>query len=128
MYEHEPKAQPLTLAFIGYDEGQTRRYFVEFARVNSDQVSRFDDRAGCILLMDGTVVRRVHHDRNRLMGYRFDQVIVAVDRRGVYNWPEERFVLMREVYERTLRSCIPDQFLTIVYDLDSEVIRDERSD
>lgn len=125
MCEHEPKPQPLTLAFIGYNEEQTRRYFAEFAKANADQVSRFNDRAGWVLLMDGTVVRRVHYDRNRLMGCQFDQVIVAVDRRGVYNWPEERFVLMREVYERTSRSCVPDQFLTIVYDLDSEVIHDE---
>jgi hypothetical protein len=125
MCEHELKSQPLTLAFIGCNEEQTRRYFAEFAKANADQVSRFNDRAGCVLLMDGTVVRRVHYDRNRLMGCQFDQVIVAVDRRGVYNWPEERFVLMREVYERTSRSCVPDQFLTIVYDLDSEVIHDE---
>ena len=59
------------------------------------------------------------------MGCQFDQVIIAVDWRGVYNWPEERFVLMREVYERTSRSCVPGQFLTIIYDLDSEVVHDE---
>ncbi len=125
MYEHEPKLQPLTLAFIGCNEDQTRRYFAEFAKMNADQVSCFDDYAGRILLTDGTVIRRVHNNRDHLMGCQFDQVIVAVDRRGVYGWRLERFPLLHEVYNRTLRSCVPDQFLTIVYDLDSEVIHDE---
>lgn len=121
-YEMEPR--PLKLAFIGYDEGQTRQYFAEFAKVNSDQVSNFHARDGRILFKDGTVVCRVRYDRNRLMGCQFDQVIVAVDGRGVYSWPEERFDLMCNVRERMSRSCVPDQFLTIIYDLDSEVKAD----
>lgn len=126
MYEHEMEPRPLKLAFIGYDEEQTRRFFAEFAKVNSDQVSNFHERNGRILFKDGTVVHRVHHARGCLIGCHFDQVIVAVDRRGVYNWPEERFVLMHEVRERMSRSCVPDQFLTIIYDLDSEVKADDR--
>ena len=117
MYEHEPKPQPLTLAFIGYNEAQTRQHFIEFARVNTDQVSHFDDREGRIRLTDGTLILRVPNDRHRLIGCRFDQVIVAVDRRGVNSWPEERLVLMGKVYERTLCSRVPIQFITIIYNL-----------
>jgi hypothetical protein len=125
MYEHEPKPQPLTLAFIGYNEEQTRRYFVEFARVNSDQVSYFNDREGRIRLTDGTLILRAPNDRNRLMGCRFDQVVVAVDARGLREWSDARCELLNAVRERMWCSCIPRRFLTIVYDLSSKVIPNE---
>lgn len=125
MYEHEPKPQPLTLAFIGYNEGQTRRYFVEFARANTDQVSHFDEREGRIRLTDGTLILRVSNDPKRMMGRRFDQVIVAVDSRGFCGWSNARRELLNAVCERMWCSCIPMQFLTIIYDLDSEVIHCE---
>lgn len=126
MCEREPKPQPLTLAFIGYNEGQTRQYFAEFAKVNADQISHFDDRAGCIRFTDGTCIYRVSDNPFRLMGRRFDQLIVALDRRGVNAWPWRRDRLLDAVHERMLMSCVPDRFLTIVYDLDSEVILNDR--
>lgn len=117
--------KPLTLAFIGYNEEQTRRHFVEFARVNTDQVSDFDDREGRIRLTDGTLILRVPNDRHRLIGRRFDQVIVAVDSRGFRNWSGARRELLNAVCARMWCSCVPMKFLTIIYDLDSEVIHDE---
>lgn len=122
MYEHEMEPRPLSLAFIGYNEEQTRRYFAEFAKVNADQVSHFDGRAGLIYLVDGTRIHRVSDNPSRLMGCRFDQLIVALDRRGVSAWPWLRGRLLDAVHERMSMSCVPDRFLTIVYDLDSEVI------
>lgn len=125
MYDCEVELRPLTLAFVGYNEDQTRRYFAEFAKVNADQVLHFDDRTGLICLVDGTCIRRVSDNPFRLVGCRFDQLIVALDRRGVNAWPRRRGRLIDAVCERMSMSCVPDRFRTIVYDLDSEVIHDE---
>ena len=109
----------LHIAFIGYDERQTRIYFEELAVVNADQVARFDRRQGRILLRDNTEITLVSSDPRFLCGRRFDQTIVADDRRRLLplkRWPE-----LVELNRCMSRSEVPEEFRWITYDLDAEV-------
>lgn len=117
------KPFPLTLAFIGFDEAQTRRYFAEFANVNADQVLDFDDLRGCIRLRDGTLIRRISDTPFRVMGCHYDQIIVADDSCRAYKWPMARWKLLFELCSRLSGFLVSEQAL-IYYDLHSEV--DER--
>lgn len=108
----------LKIAFIGYNEKQTNLYFREFAKVNADQVARFDQRAGRILLKDGTEITRVSSNPVFLKGRRFDQVIFADD---------SRFEGLRrrgpEVYALTMccaGSVVPEEFRWEFYFLDED--------
>lgn len=107
----------LNIAFIGYDERQTRIYFEELAVVNADQVARFDRRQGRILLRDGTQITLVSPAPGFLPGHRFDQVIVADDRRRlvfIKRWPE-----LAELERCTAQSPVPEEFRLLIYDLDA---------
>ena len=117
------KPFPLILAFIGFDEAQTRRYFAEFANVNADQVLDFDDLRGCIRLRDGTLIQRVPNNPFHVMGHHYDQIIVADAGRRVHKWPMRRWELLFELCNRLSGFLVSEQAL-IYYDLDSEV--DER--
>lgn len=112
----------LTLAFIGYNEEQTRRYFDEFCTINYDQIW-FDGRRvhlGMVELLDGTQIYRVPSDRHKIVGLRPDQIVVACDRRGVGAWPEEQ----RDTLWHLIRWLASDKVSTerslITYDLDWE--------
>ncbi len=108
----------LNIAFIGYDERQTRIYFEELAVVNADQVARFDRRRGQILLRDGTQITLVSSAPDFLPGRRFDQVIVADDRRRlvfIKRWPE-----FAELERCMDQSPVPEEFRLLLYDLDAE--------
>ena len=107
------------IAFIGWTEEMTRRYLEDLAVVNADQVYRFDRRNGRVILKDGTTITRVLPVPEFLHGRRFDQVIVADDRRlnvVVTRWPE--LVALRRCMER---SEVPTAFQWQFYDLDAKV-------
>lgn len=110
------KNRPLVIAFIGYNEKQTNTYFREFAEVNADRVARFDQRAGRILLKDGTEITRVSSDPVFLKGRRFDQVIFADDCRfmGVYRRGPEVYALNM----CCAGSVVPEEFRWQFYLLD----------
>ena len=106
------------IAFIGYNEEQTRRYLEDLAVVNADQVYKFDRRNGRVILKDGTTITRVLPVPEFLHGRRFDQVIIADDRRFdvvVTRWPE--LVALRRCMEQ---SEVPPVFRWLHYDLDAE--------
>jgi hypothetical protein len=112
--------QPLKIAFIGYDAKQTSRYFEQFAVDNVEQVRRFDRQRGYITLKDGTEIKSMAYIDTRAMdGRRFDQVIIADDRRLE--------ILRRRCAElRVLDSCcscsdVPAEYRYQHYDLDAEV-------
>lgn len=107
------------LAFIGYNEEQTRRYLEDLAVVNADQVRRFDRRSGQILMKDGTTITAVKPVPEFLCGRWFDQVIVADDRRmRVY---EKRYPEMLALSHCMEFSSVPAHFRWQFYDLDAEV-------
>lgn len=104
------------IAFIGWNEEQTRRYLEDLAVVNADQVYRFDRRNGRVILKDGTTITRVLPVPEFLKGRRFDQVIVADDRRlGIVfrRGPE-----LEELDRCMSTSIVPEHFRWLFYDLD----------
>lgn len=111
---------PLRLAFIAYNEAQTRWYFKEFRWVNRDQVEVYSELLGKILLKDGTIIQRVPASLHTLDGLHFDQIIVARDRRGEYVWSQHRIELLHELMRRMTCGRVPAEYAVIYYDLDSE--------
>ena len=107
------------IAFIGYNEAQTRTYLCDLARVNADQVRYFAPRNGLVILEDGTTITAVKPVPEFLRGRRFDQVIVADDRR--MNVFGRRAPEMRELDRCMAGSRVPEDFRWQLYDLDAEV-------
>lgn len=106
----------LRIAFIGYDEKQTRTYFREMAELNWKQISMRNLRLGYIVLLDGTEIIRVS-PAVRHVNAHFDQVIIADDRRK-----------RCEIENRALFAClalnmsgspVPPEFRWQHYDLDA---------
>ena len=108
----------LKIAFIGYDEKQTRTYFRELAELNRDQIKLCDLRQGRIVLLDGSEIYRVTPGSRCYYMY-LDQVIVADDRRRM------RFVNrgrdLAALAYNLVRSRVPPEFQWQHYDLDAEV-------
>ena len=107
------------IAFIGYNEEQTHRYLEDLAVVNADQLRIFNRRCGIVELMDGTIITAVKPVPEFLCGRRFDQVIVADDRR--MNVLGRRAPEMRELDRCMAGSIVPEHFRWQLYDLDAEV-------
>ena len=109
---------PYNIAFIGWNEEQTCRYLEDLARVNADQVHRFDKRRGCVTLKDGTTITAVKPVPEFLYGRRFDQVIVADDRR--LNVIDRRYPEIVALDHSMANSIVPVHFRWQLYDLDAE--------
>ena len=118
----------LNLVFIGYNEEQTRRYFKEFIESNKDQVQDYPLTRNtatswicptAVWLTDGTWIRRVPSEIARLAGLRFDQIIVACDRRGVWNWPDERLELLQHLYRNAQRRQVLEEDTVLIYEIDA---------
>ena len=107
------------IAFIGYNEEQTRRYLEDLAIVNADQVYSVDRRSGCVTLKDGTTITAVKPVPEFLYGRRFDQVIVADDRR--LNIIDRRYPEIVALDRCMADSIVPVHFRWQIYDLDAEV-------
>lgn len=107
----------LNIAFIGYNTAQTYTYFQEFIACNIDQISRYNSTTGFIIFKDGTQIYRVSGHPESIKGRRFDQILVAKDRR-TYVGDVQTEVRLR-VYNR-LTSQVPEHLEIIIYDLDSE--------
>lgn len=119
----------LTLVFIGYNEEQTRRYFKEFIEINKDHVQDYPLTRNTatswvcptsVRMKDGTLIRRAPNSLTGMSGLRFDQVIVAADRRGTAGWTAHRQEMLWELGVRRSRWLVDDEFGFIYYDLDSE--------
>lgn len=105
------------IAFIGYNEEQTRRYLEDLVKVNNDQVLHFSRRDGIVYLMDGTKITAVKPVPEFLRGRQFDQVIVADDRR--LNVFERRYPEIMELGHRMVGSQVPECYRWQLYDLDA---------
>lgn len=108
---------PLKIAFIGYSQRLTRQHFEEFAWDNREQIRRADYIKGRIELRDGTIIIRMDAHKVRRDGYRFDQIIVADDRRGyVYS---ARYDDIRWLVCTCSCSIVPQEFRMLFYDVDA---------
>ena len=109
--------KPLVLAFIGWNEECTRRYFRLFANDNAEQIYHADHDRGVLRFYDGSVVRRISLSWvGRLDGYRFDQIILADDSRLMMK--EYRCSELRELNYRCCCSNVPEEFRYIHYNID----------
>ena len=106
----------LKIAFIGYDEKQTRTYFREFAELNREQIRLCDLRQGCIVLLDGSEIYRVTPGSRCYYMY-LDQVIVADDRRRMCSINRRRD--LAALSYNLMRSKVPPEFQWQYYDLDA---------
>ena len=108
----------LEIAFLGYNEEQTRQFFKQFAEDNRDQVHGCNFTQGYMQLKDGTKIRRVSADPAWIRGRRFDQVIVADDLR--YHTFFNRWDELEELERRCAGSVIPEEFCVQFYIIDEE--------
>ena len=106
------------IAFIGYNETQTRLYFDDFVKQNIEQVQVLDLKNGILTLKDGTIITTVKPVPEFYRGRKFDQVIVADDHRGLVT--QRRFPELWELERCMESSVVPHLFRWILYDLDAE--------
>ena len=108
----------LRIAFIGYDEKQTRTYFREMAELNREQVAFRDLSQGRIVLSDGTEIYRVS-PATQFFNLYLDQVIIADDRRRRCQVARHRE--LASLSHSLIRSRVPPEFQWQHYDLDAEI-------
>ena len=109
---------PLVIAFIGYNERLTRVFFEEFTWDNRDQIASADYVRGRVKLHDGTYIVRIDAGKAGRDGYRFDQIIVADDRRR--NAYVNRRCELMWLEHQCACSLVPEEFRFQFYDVDAE--------
>lgn len=108
----------LRIAFLAWDTRAADRYLEQLVADNADQVKRYIMRH-TVILWDGTEISRISvSDPVALRGRRFDQVIIADDRRL-------QVLLHRQPILRALADCcrasfVPEEFRFQIYDPDAE--------
>lgn len=108
---------PLRIAFIGYNFKLTWLYFDQMVYANKEPGSRYYRIAGVLYLPDGTEIHRISTPYPAdLRRWRFDQVILADDRR--MNILEARADFLAVLRQCMACSIIPEEFRWLVYDLD----------
>lgn len=110
---------PLQIAFIGFDRKQTMEHFKEFAAINHDDIESYSPETKKIILHDSTTIHAITGYSDTL-GKWFDQVVIAVDRRGIRNWTMKQISLLDYVLDKTSDYRIPEDSMVLKYDLDSE--------
>ena len=106
------------IAFVGYNEEQTRTYFREMAELNREQIAFYDLSSGRIVLLDGTEIYRVS-PATQFFNLYIDQVIIADSRRGRCQVARHRE--LAALSYNLIRSKVPPEFHWQDYDLDAEV-------
>lgn len=115
---HDRIRLPLVIAFIGYNERLTRQFFEEFAWDNREQIASADYIRGRVKLHDGTQIVRIDAGKAGRDGYRFDQIIVADDRRR--NAYSNRRLEIMCLEHQCACSLVPKEFRFQFYDVDEE--------
>lgn len=112
--------RPLKIAFLGRNEQLTRVYFRDFAEANREQIRLCDFNQGRVVLNDGTEIYRASTAGHWMLGRRFDQVLIADDRRpGLFG---TRFVdSLYELDRCCAASIIPEEFRAIWYNPDADM-------
>lgn len=109
---------PLKIVFLSWNPRLTDQYLEQMANDNAEQVARFNRRHGRLALTDGTEIISASSISN-LQGYRFDQVIVADDRR--MEILAHHNILITQLLARCMNSHIPLEYQLQIYDIDAEV-------
>lgn len=118
MQEIQPQAMALKIAFLAWDLAAADRYLAQLVADNDDQVKRYILRH-TVILTDGTEISRISvSDPSALRGRRFDQVIIADDRR--MQILKRRQPELHELARCCAGSIIPEEFRFQIYDLDEE--------
>lgn len=107
------------IAFVGYDTRQSISFFRQLAEDNREQIRICQLAQGRIVLMDGTTIIRAQTTVEWLKGRRFDQIIVADDRRGMVQINQINLLCALE--EACRHSIVPGEFRCIFYCTDEEV-------
>lgn len=108
---------PLKIAFIAWNRENADNHLRQLAIDNAEQVERYDRQRGRVLLTDGTEIVSVHH-RPGLEGCRFDQYIIADDRRmGVVKF---HGAALNELDYRCQCSIVPAEYRCQFYNIDEE--------
>jgi hypothetical protein len=114
---------PLKIAFIGYNAELTNTYFRQFAADNAAQVAKYSRVSGRATLNDGTEIFAIPVPNPvALHGRRFDQVIIADDRRLQIVWA--RYAELRALDWYCQGSIIPEELRYQIYDIDAEAPKD----
>ena len=108
---------PLKIAFIAWDRRNADNHLLQLAVDNADQVKRFERNRGRILLTDGTEIVSVHHLPG-LEGRRFDQYIIADDRR--MHVVKFHGAALNELDYRCQGSIVPEEYRCQFYNVDEE--------
>ena len=111
------KQEPLKIAFLAWNVTCTAETLHTLAVVNAEQVHRYERNMGRVILKDGTIVQGVYPGKC-LEGMRFDQVIVADDRR--LRLLHFRGAVLNELDMRCQGSTVPEDYRFQFYDLDEE--------
>lgn len=109
----------LRLAFIGHSNNLTRIYLRQFVFDNREQVEQYDELRGLVYLRDGTQIKAIFRPVRFLDGLRFDQVIVADDRRLELLHSDSFEMRVLRHYVR-YSGNVPEEYKFIVYDIDAE--------
>ncbi len=108
----------LKIAFLAWDLQAADRYLAQLVADNEDQVKRYVLR-DTVLLKDGTAITRISpSDPLALHGRRFDQVIIADDRR--LQIMQRHRAILRALDWCCRGSIVPEEYRYQIYDLDEE--------
>ena len=89
----------------------------QMAKDNAEQVARYDQRHGRLVLTDGTEITNAYH-LNRIQGRRLDQVILADDRRmEILEYHQHDIALLLAC---CMDSPVPIEYHLQIYDIDEE--------
>jgi hypothetical protein len=108
---------PLKIAFLGYNAPQTARYLAQLAEDNAEQVAWFLRRHGRLAMKDGTVIVNAYCV-GKFDGLRFDQIILADDRRMEIT--RNQAATIGRLLDCCTGSIIPPDFRVQIYDIDEE--------
>lgn len=119
-------ARRLEIAFMGYDAQQTKAAFQQFARDNQEEIRTDLLKMGLLTLKDGTRITEITPGTagRGIREYKYDQLILADDsRKRIYSarWREISLFLQTAMD----RSCVPEAYKILFYDLDAPDPRDE---
>ncbi len=109
--------KPLRIAFVAANASQNTHWFRDFRRINGDIIRR--NYRNYVELQDGTEIVPVISNRD-LCGSRFDQVIVADDRRRLLLSENGIIATIINEIMATSSRRIPDEFFIQIYDLDAD--------
>ena len=116
----------LEIAFMGYDTQQTKAAFQRFARDNQEEIRTDLLKMGLLTLKDGTRITAITPGTagSGICAYKYDQLILADDsRKRIYSarWREISLFLQTAMD----RSCVPEGYKILFYDLDAQEPRSE---